>query len=221
VTIILTIDEKLFVLYQFLYLFDVGVEADTRLKRLVAKIGGTIVDIADMAGVTHVVTISSLKRTPKMLVALNLGACYIVGVNWLEDSANQSAPIAIDLASHSKSAASSPKKKSRGGSSGRGNHNEVDYLIHDHDRKWDPFNIVDTLNRNYKRVHAVDGGGTRLFDGLGIFIASDVFGNRAPSKDEMRMVVESGGGIFLVRPIYVYYVIANVTKHRYAYIMYY
>jgi len=176
-----------------------GVEVDDRLKRMVAKIGGKIVDIADMAGVTHVITGSSLKRTPKMLMALNLGACYVVGVNWLEDSAQKSSPIAIDLLSPSTASAVTKK-------AGRGRGKKDNYLIYDHEKevKWAPFKLVDTLTHNVERLNSPDES-NGLLDGLGIFVANDVFGNGAPSRDEMRLIVESGGGTLLTTA-------AEVTK---------
>ena len=169
-------------------------EADDRLRKLVTKIGGKVVGLDDMDGVTHVITDGNLKRTPKLLVALNLGACYVVGVEWLEDSAKLSppSPIPIELAS--------PPIASKGkpGRAGRGSVKAESYLVQDREKekKWAPFTLVKTLQHNYKRI--TDNGSDLLFNGLGIYIASDVFGRNAPSREELRLIVESGGGTLLV-----------------------
>jgi hypothetical protein len=190
-----------------------GVEADDRLQRFVAKIGGTIIaDLADMAGVTHVVTDGSLKRTPKLLVALNLGACYVVGVKWLEDSAKQTPPHPLPISLQPGSAPSvvSPTPKKGRGKGGRGA-SVSSYLVQDREKekKWAPFTLVDTLRHNYQRA---TGG---LFAGMGIFIASDVFGRQAPSREEMRLIVESGGGscwyvLMILYYVYMYYVLVSI-----------
>ena len=153
-----------------------------------------------------------------MLVALNCGACYVVGEKWLEDSAKQSAPIDIPLSPQpgtlaSPVAAAGGGKKGGRASKGRGGAGSSDrggsYLVQDKDKekKWAPFILLDTLARNFQRRHSTSGSGSGsgsdtgalLFAGMGVFIASDVFGNKAPLRDEMRLIVESGGGCFLVR----------------------
>ena len=165
-------------------------EPDDRLKKMIAKIEGKIVDVTDDV-ITHVITDGSLKRTPKLLISLNLGALYVVGVDWLEESAKQSPPAPMPI-----SLKASPMTKRKAGKS-KGS----SYLVQDQEKekKWAPFTLVKTLTINHTRAKDRSGGG--IFDGMFIYIAKDVFGNKAPSHDEMRLIVESGNGNLLVRSL--------------------
>jgi hypothetical protein len=163
-----------------------GLREEKKLRKLVSNIGGitvcenaidSLTGVADFTGITFVITNGTLKRTPKLMIALNMGARYVVGAEWLYDSAKQTPPRPLDI------------NKTTGSS----------YLITDNEREelWS-FSLVNTLARNRVQVSE-----ERLFHGLSVYFSSDVFQNFKLSEvktklTEMRLIVESGGGKFVV-----------------------
>jgi len=54
------------------------------------------VAVEDPSLATHMVTVLPLKRTPKLMVAINSGVQHLVSIAWLRDSAKAKRPIALE-----------------------------------------------------------------------------------------------------------------------------
>ena len=68
-----------------------GIEKDVEA---VQAIGAVAVEDPSLA--THMVTVLPLKRTPKLMVAINSGVQHLVSIAWLRDSAKAKRPIALE-----------------------------------------------------------------------------------------------------------------------------
>ena len=148
-------------------LFTGGVAKDD-FEALAGKIGATVVD--DPRTASHVVTCPDLKRTPKLLVALNSGVRFVVQPSWLTDSAKKGAPLPI----------SSLKSK---------------YIVRDRKKEalWG-FSMEATLSV----PRGPRGRGSAVFQGYGFcYQVEGVTEEKVPSEAEMRPIVESGGGQWL------------------------
>jgi hypothetical protein len=141
-----------------------GIEKE---EKLVKKIKATIVDDATQA--THLISGDDLRRTPKLLIAINSGVKYVLNLNWLIDSSAQQKPIEIK------------------------NLQTCKYIIKNKEKEklWG-FNLIETLTK--KRGKYAD---KKIFDNFLVFIADNVCGKLAPSLEEMKSIVESGGGKLL------------------------
>ncbi len=112
-----------------------------------------------------------LKRTPKLLIALNSGVKYVVGMDWFEDSARAGRPLPIPASLRSS------------------------YIIKDKDREkvW-AFDLTKTLKR--QRQH-----GSGVFAGLRFYVPYEAYEDPAqaklPAAADMRAILESGGGQWL------------------------
>jgi hypothetical protein len=151
------------------YVMFSGIEP---LPALAKRIGATIVDEPSVA--THVVTMdNTIKRTVKLMTALNRGVLFVVGEKWLQDSAKAGKPVAItDLAS-------SP------------------YIVTDaaREHQWG-FRLSDTLA--LPRGPRSGSNGRLVFADLLFYFTPAVFkSDRVPPQADMRAVVESGGGTWL------------------------
>jgi pSer/pThr/pTyr-binding forkhead associated (FHA) protein len=146
-----------------------GIEVDKDLQKYVDKIGASIVTSPTTA--THVITLPMLKRTPKLMIALNSGAKYVVHLKWLEDSAKAGQPIDIDLNS------------ARGRS----------YIVVDKakEKLWG-FSMISTLQTISQGMCCGNVFANYLF-----FITKGVCESVAPPSVEMRAIIESGGGQWL------------------------
>ena len=154
-----------------------GIDRDEDMERAAREMGAVIVsDLCNTgAAPTHCVTAATLKRTPKLLMAINMGVQYIVTTDWLNDSIKAGGAIPIDV------------------NGGRGSN--VKYLVKDtiKEKKWQ-FSMIQTLKMPRGMAN---GGRGNLFKGLSFFITKGVCGQGAPPDTEMKGVIESGNGQWL------------------------
>lgn len=146
-----------------------GIEYDDAMKSHLSKMGhGATVEVSPSLA-THLVTLVPLKRTPKLMIALNSGVKYVVNERWVEDSAANGSPLEIDIQSTKKSP----------------------YLICDRTKEklWN-FKLLDVLK--LPRGCTTDSGG--VFSNLIFFVTNGVCGQVAPPAIEMKQIIESGGG---------------------------
>jgi hypothetical protein len=104
------------------------------------------------------------------MIAINSGVRYVLYVKWLEDSSK--AKKAIDVKSLA----------------------EDRYVVRDTEKEklW-RFSMANTLGTPRGKDHR-DGG---VFAGYAIYVTDGIVGKVAPPVDEMRKVIESGGGTWL------------------------
>lgn len=144
-----------------------GLDIDDKMKENVRKIGATLVDNVEEC--THLITADNLKRTPKLLIAINSGVKYIVRLKWLNESVQNGKPIDIDLTTKAAKT----------------------YVVVDQAKQnlW-KFDMIETLS--LKR-----GEDNRVFKGLSLYITDGVCGRVAPPMPELANIVQSGGGYLL------------------------
>jgi hypothetical protein len=137
-----------------------------REDELVAAIGATVTESPEEA--THMIIGDELRRTPKLMVALNAGVKYVVSLDWLHKSAAKGCPLPVTVAKGSK------------------------FLLRDaaKEKLWG-FELWRTLS-------LPRGPGHRgVFTGMSILVTPGVCGVRAPKEDELRAIIASGGGDML------------------------
>lgn len=153
---------------------------------------------SDATVATHCVTLPELKRTPKLMVALNCGVKYVVTEQWIKDCVKAKALVEVV-----KPADAAPAKKSKKNVASTVDDARADaellkqlqsspYLVQDADKEklWG-FSMATTLSipRN--------PAGAKLFDKMCFFCTKGVCGETAPPADEMATIILSGGGIWL------------------------
>jgi len=137
-------------------------------KNLAAQIGAVIVEDPEQA--THIIICDcSIKRTLKLMMAINCGVKFVVRIAWLIESVKKGGPISIRL-------------------------NSSPYIARDREmeKRWS-FSFAETLAIARGR----GSGSPGVFAGLCIYVMNGVCGNRAPPVEEMIKIVESGGGTWL------------------------
>lgn len=136
---------------------------------MINYIGGTFLEEAkDAHKATHVIASDgseSLKRTPKLMIAMNRTP-NIVTLDWLVESAKAKKALPCDkfLILNDKEA------ENRYG-----------------------FSMREALRRTRKNVRE----GSPVFGGIAIFVCDGVAGRQAPSKKELKLIVEAAGGKWL------------------------
>jgi len=150
-----------------------GVDID-EVEKKVAKIpkAQLIKSIRSAHNCTHVIACNEtlpIKRTPKLLVALNSNSTrYILGAEWLEQSAD--AKQALD---------------------------ETDFLVSNWRYKVasDAFNEKYSITASelleYQSYKAEDA---RIFEGAAVYFESGVPGQQFPQADDLKLIVSAGGG---------------------------
>jgi hypothetical protein len=125
--------------------------------------GAVIVD--DPHAATHLVTSAvTFRRTPKLMIAINIGIPAVVTEEWLTASARAKRP--VDPAPYTVR----PAEK---------------------EREWG-FTMPASL--------AAAQSGRRVLDGCHVYVTSGVCGvkeNKVPPADELKAIVESGGGVWV------------------------
>lgn len=158
---------------------------------------------ADATLATHCVTLPELKRTPKLMVAINCGVRYVVTEQWIKDSVKAKSLVSVTQAVVD--AAPAKKAKTAKSSAGPGPLDaradaEVfqqlassPYVVQDAEKEklWG-FSMASTLALPRNAPGAV-----KLFDRLCFFCTKGVCGETAPPADELRTIIESGGGVWL------------------------
>jgi hypothetical protein len=146
--------------------------------KLVSKIpGAALVEDATRAPLVVVVG-PELKRTPKLMTAINSGSAAVVHVNWLHDCA--SAGKYIDPFSNAKGAAPG-----------------TNYIVRDQakETEWG-FNMQQLL-----RSCALNAQVTRrpgVYRSCAVLVVGEgVCGSTAPPETDMRAIVESGEGVWI------------------------
>mmetsp|Transcript_31404 Transcript_31404/g.31945 ORF Transcript_31404/g.31945 Transcript_31404/m.31945 type:complete len:220 (+) Transcript_31404:291-950(+) len=129
---------------------------------MVRAIGAIVTDNPEDA--THLVTSETLKRTPKLMIAINAGVKYIVTFQWLQDSFALGDAIPINTL------------------------NSL-YIVRDPEKEklWG-FNMMTTLS-SVRGPH-VSG----VFHDIAVYVPEAVFGEKFPPKDQMRQIIQCGGG---------------------------
>ena len=140
-----------------------GIERD---EEMVRSIGADVTDNPEEA--THMVTGAELKRTPKLMVAINAGVKYIVTLQWMVESAAKGMPLPLSLSKN------------------------CSFLLRDvaKEKQWG-FEMWRTLSKSR------GSGQQGVFAGMNILVTPGVLGVKAPKEDEMRAIVTSGGGTLL------------------------
>lgn len=154
---------------------------------------------SDATIATHCVTLAELKRTPKLMVALNCGVKYVVTEQWMKDCVKAKA--LVDVVTEGGAA---PAKKSKKSDTAVVQDPRADaglsqqllaspYIVKDAEKEklWG-FSMATTLSipRNVPTA-------TQLFDKMSFFCTKGVCGETAPPADELRAIIESGGGHWL------------------------
>ena len=157
--------------------------------------------VTDASHATHVVTLPELKRTPKLMVAINCGARFIITEQWAKDCVKAKA--VVDVIQPAGAAA---KKSKAGASTTKHLDPRADpalyqrllsspYIVNDTDKEklWN-FSMAGTLAIPRSAVGAER---EQLFQGLCFFCTKGVCGETAPPADELCAIIESGGGVWL------------------------
>lgn len=165
------------------------VEESTYSKQL-KKIPGIEVT-ADARIATHCITTKELKRTPKLMVALNSSILFILNEQWIMDSAKAGRPLPVvetnriateqDKANYLKELQKS------------------NYLIRDAEKEelWS-FEMAQTLTSIRCSLSTKgEKQGPGIFANIAVFCTKGLCGSKAPSEEEMQQIVESGQGIWL------------------------
>eukprot|EP01033_Poteriospumella_lacustris_P013383 gene13383-9583_t len=139
----------------------------------------------DAREATHVLTTPELKRTPKLLVALNHRVRFVVTEAWLIDSAKQQRPLPLLPATCSPAQMSEPAY-------GQALQQSCRYLVRDEEKEtlWQ-FRLSDTL----ARIRYHPAATRRIFGRVAFFVTRGLLGETAPSVEDMRAIVESAGGV--------------------------
>ena len=135
--------------------------------------------VSDVTTATHLVfeSVHALKRTAKLMVALNTGIRCIVGLEWLQDSVTAGRALPVDSVVRSREGASSAFMRG--------------YLVCDREKeiKWG-VDLGEVLR-------LPDLGHIRVFSNCSIHVLPGVCGVHAPSASEFKDIVLSGGGNWL------------------------
>lgn len=159
-------------------------EASEFRRELRALPSITVTTDASLA--THIVTTAELKRTPKLMVALNAGRVrYVLQDDWLSDSAKQGHPLPIVPASALQSTPTSYEKAL----------SKSKYLVQDREKEelWG-FRLVETLTRLRFAQSP-----SNVFGGIVVYVTKGVCGVSAPSEEDLQSIVVSGGGLLCLR----------------------
>ena len=153
---------------------------------------------SDATVATHCVTLPELKRTPKLMVALNCGVKYVVTEQWIKDCVKAKALVEVV-----KPADAAPAKKAKKSSATVVEDDRADpelvkqlqaspYIVQDADKEklWG-FSMATTLAIP-RNTHAV-----KLFEKMCFFCTKGVCGETAPPADELSTIIQSGGGVWL------------------------
>ena len=140
-----------------------GIESDSNI---IAKLGATIAEKPEYA--THVITTLPLKRTPKLMIAINSGVKYILTEQWLIDSIKAGKCMEVN-SYQSKYIARDKVKESQWG-----------------------FDMSVTLMKPRG-----DPDYQRIFNNLSIYVTDGICGKSAPPVEELKAIIESGGGKLL------------------------
>lgn len=140
---------------------------------------------------THCITTKELKRTPKLMVALNSSILFIINEQWIVDSAKAGKPLPIVQRNRISSASDREEYLSELKTS--------PYVIHDIEKEqlWS-FDLSETLTQI--RCNLSSSGerqGVGVFTNIAVFCTKGLCGSKAPSEEEMQQIVESGNGIWL------------------------
>lgn len=142
---------------------------------------------------THILTTPELKRTPKLLVALNHRVRYVVKEEWLIDSAKSQHPLPLvpttipvmstdndPIQRQIKAYASTMR--------------QCKYMVRDEDKEalW-RFQLAETL----ARIRFIPTEERHIFQQIAFYITDGIFGNTAPSQAETKSIIESAGGVLL------------------------
>lgn len=136
-----------------------------------------------------------LKRTPKLLVALNNGVQNVVCLQWLIDSAEAGHVLPLNA---SDAQASTSRKSSRRAAQKAPSQvsvagaNALLYIMQDAEKeKLYGFSMLYTLAQQQP------GRNSRVFANLAFYVTPDVLGVSAPSREEFDRIITSAGGLFL------------------------
>lgn len=135
-------------------------------EAMAKKINAEVVDDPRVA--THMIVGEELKRTPKLLIAINSGVRYIVHLRWLEDSCKRGKPLDITTL-------------------------QSKYIVHDKKKEqlWG-FEMEHTLSLSRGIGCAGVFAGYRYF-----YYIDGVTEERVPPSEEMKAIIESGNGMWL------------------------
>jgi hypothetical protein len=152
--------------------------------------------VADATEATHCVTLSELKRTPKLMVALNCGAQYVVTEQWAKDCVESKSVVDVVAAEHAAVKKGSKLPKDWDPRVNPELYQQLlasPYIVHDAEKEklW-KFSLAATL-----AIPRHQPGERKLFDGLCFFCTKGVCGETAPPADELCAIIESGGGVWL------------------------
>ena len=153
----------------------------------------------DAAIATHCVTLAELKRTPKLMVALNCGVKYVITEQWMKDCIK--AKSLVEVVTETGAA---PAKKAKKSDTALIQDPRADavllqqiraspYVVQDAEKEklWG-FSMATTL-----AIPRNTPGAVKLFDQMCFFCTKGVCGETAPPADELRAIIESGGGHWL------------------------
>jgi hypothetical protein len=152
--------------------------------------------VADATEATHCVTLSELKRTPKLMVALNCGAQYVVTEQWAKDCVKSKSVVDVVSAEHAAGKKGSKLPKDLDPRVNAELYQQLlssPYIVHDAEKEklW-KFSLAATL-----AIPRHQPGERKLFEGLCFFCTKGVCGETAPPADELCAIIESGGGVWL------------------------
>jgi hypothetical protein len=152
--------------------------------------------VADATEATHCVTLSELKRTPKLMVALNCGAQYVVTEQWAKDCVKSKSVVDVVSAEHAAGKKGSKLPKDLDPRVNPELYQQLlasPYVVHDAEKEklW-KFSLAATLAMPRNQP-----GERKLFEGLCFFCTKGVCGETAPPADELCAIIESGGGVWL------------------------
>jgi hypothetical protein len=152
--------------------------------------------VADATEATHCVTLSELKRTPKLMVALNCGAQYVVTEQWAKDCVKSKSVVDVVSAEHAAVQKGSKLPKDLDPRVNPELYQQLlssPYIVHDAEKEklW-KFSLAATL-----AIPRHQPGERKLFEGLCFFCTKGVCGETAPPADELCAIIESGGGVWL------------------------
>lgn len=188
------------------------VEEATYSKQL-RKLQPMITVVSEPSQATHCITTAELKRTPKLMMAMNSGVRYIVTEQWLQDCIKagnavdvvegedlqqmdeQIRALAADVTVTADSAVFDELRRRYTASLDKSR-----YLLRDADKEklWN-FNMPSTLARLRisHTLRGVRGSKEGVFSGYGVYVTGGICGKTAPSAEEMQQIVESGDGIWI------------------------
>eukprot|EP00981_Chlorochromonas_danica_P005144 scaffold1036_cov169-Ochromonas_danica.AAC.24 len=194
------------------YLLFTKIEEAPYIKPL-KKLGGHVSITSDPVQATHCITTSELKRTPKLMMALNYGVRYVLTEEWIQECLAEGKVLDViaDEAKLDSEIDDIVRKESDEITVDstvfddvRGRYEEAlassKYLVRDLEKEalWH-YNLPQTITRIRisHTINAVRGRKEGVFTGYGVFFTRGVCGKTAPAAEEMQVIVESGGGIWI------------------------